>query len=92
MNLITNGSIKEFQAYLVSEEKSAATIQKYVRDVLVFMGWLGDRILKKDAVLEYKSYLCEQYAPASVNSSLSSLNSYCAFCGRLDLKVKNLKI
>ncbi|MBR6579073.1 MAG: tyrosine-type recombinase/integrase [Clostridia bacterium] len=89
---ITNESIKAFKNHLMDEEKSTATVQKYIRDVVCFSNWLGGRITDKSIVLEYKAYLCEKYAPASVNAALSSLNSYFAFCGRLDLKVKNLKI
>lgn len=43
-------------------------------------------------VLAYKSYLCEHYAPASVNAILSSLNSFFNFMEWYDLRVKNLKI
>ena len=92
MKSITSDSVKAFRDYLVSEEKTAATVQKYVRDIRAFAEWIGDRILNKDEVLDYKTYLCEQYAPASVNAALSSLNSYFAFCGRQNLRVKNLKI
>lgn len=92
MATITNESIKAFENHLIDEEKSTATVQKYIRDIMFFSDWLGMRVADKSIVLEYKAYLCEKYAPASVNAALSSLNSYFVFCGRLDLKVKNLKI
>lgn len=92
MYSITSENINDFQNYLFQEEKSRGTIQKYVRDVLSFSDWIGDRILDKIVVLEYKSHLCEIYAPASVNAALASLNCYFEFLNRLDLKVKNLKI
>lgn len=34
--IITKECIAKFQYYLMEEEKSAATIEKYVRDVNVF--------------------------------------------------------
>lgn len=37
---------------------------------------------EKSETLAYKSYLLEQYAIASVDSMLSSLNSYLKYCGR----------
>ena len=43
-------------------------------------------------VLEYKEYLLDTYAPASVNSVLSSLNGFFDFCEAGAFKVKNLKI
>ena len=92
MKQITNEKMKSFHTYLINEEKAEATVSKYLHDVLVFAEWLGERDLKKIAVVEYKTLLCEKYAPASVNAMLSSLNCFFGFCGWYDLRVKNLKI
>ena len=81
----------KFQAYLVQEEKSELTIQKYVRDVRRFLVWLGERKLTKTEVLAYKAQLVERYAVVSVNSILSSLNSYFEFADRTDCRVKAIK-
>ena len=92
MRKITTEIIKSFNDYLINEEKAAATINKYLHDVGEFKIWLGEQELCKAAVLDYKSYLCEHYAPASVNTTLSSLNSFFNFVEWYDLRVKNLKI
>jgi len=92
MRKITTEIIKSFNYYLINEEKAAATVNKYLHDVGEFQIWLGEQELCKTAVLAYKSYLCEHYAPASVNSALSSLNSFFNFMEWYDLRVKNLKI
>ena len=92
MRKITTEIIKSFNDYLINEEKAAATINKYLHDVGEFQIWLGEQELCKTAVLAYKSYLCERYAPASVNAALSSLNSFFNFVEWYDLRVKNLKI
>jgi len=78
MKKITTETIKSFNDYLINEEKAAATVNKYLHDVGEFQMWLGEQELCKTVVLAYKSYLCEHYAPASVNAALSSLNSFCA--------------
>ena len=85
-------NIKSFNSYLIGEEKAQATIRKYIHDVGELKVWLGEQELCKAAVLGYKSYLCEHYAPASVNAALSSLNSFFNFMEWYDLRVKNLKI
>ena len=92
MRKFTSETIKSFKEYLINEEKANATINKYLHDVSEFQIWLGEQELCKTVVLSYKSYLCEKYAPASVNATLSSLNSFFCFMEWYDLKVKNLKI
>ena len=82
---------KEFCEYLRNEEKSELTVEKYLRDVGAFSTWLGERVLDKAAVMEYKAWLTERYAVASVNSMLSSLNCYLAWRGRGECCVKTLK-
>ena len=92
MKKISNELIKSFRKYLIEDEKSAATVEKYIRDVNAFTDWLGDKELDKEMVLAYKDYLTKKYAPASVNSVLSSLNSFFTFNEWYNLRVKNLKI
>jgi len=45
MKKITKQLIEKFKIYLINEEKSSATLEKYIRDVLAFMEWLADTIL-----------------------------------------------
>ena len=80
-----------FQEYLQREEKSALTVEKYLRDVRCFTDWLGDRPLTKEQTLAYKQKLMERYAAASVNSMLSALNCWLDYIGRSDCRVKTLK-
>ena len=92
MKKITNELITKFKEYLIDEEKSAATLDKYIRDITVFMNWSNDKELCKSLVLEYKQKILEKYAPASVNSIISSLNSFFVYNEWYDLKVKSVKI
>lgn len=84
--------VKEFEKYLISEEKSKATVAKYIHDVTAFLGWLNGRQIKKEVVQEYKQYLESAYAVRSVNSFLSSLNSFFEWAGLSECRVKSLKI
>ena len=92
MKNITQKLIEEFKKFLISEEKSKATIEKYIRDIRTFSEWLCGMNVDKSVVLEYKAYLVENYKPASVNSVLSSLNSFFVYSEWYDCKVKALKI
>ena len=92
MKIITNEMITKFKNYLICEEKSKATIEKYVHDVAVFAEFMHGDELCKETILEYKADLTQKYAPKSVNSILSSLNSFFTWIGWHDCKVKTLKI
>ena len=92
MGTITINEIELYKKYLIEEEKSKVTVEKYIRDITAFVKWLGVRMLDKQAVLDYKSRLVEKYAPTTVNSVLASLNGIFEHLNRFDLKVKNLKV
>lgn len=92
-NIIGRDSINRFEKYLVREEKSAATIEKYMRDVRAFSAYADKKILTKELVSNYKKYLLDNgYAPRSVNSMLASIHSFLEFAGKSECKVKFLKI
>ena len=92
MRIVTREQIQRFKEYLINEEKSMATIKKYIRDVEDFAKWTEKQSVDKGTVLAYKSHLTEQYVSSSVNAALSSLNSFFRFMEWYDLRVKNLKI
>ena len=91
MFCVTESLTVGFKNYLISAEKSENTVEKYIRDLRHFAAFLKGEVTR-EKVLAYKKELCEDYAPASVNSMLSSLNAFFDFAGRIDLKVKTLKI
>ena len=90
--MITTEAIKLFKEYLINDEKSKATVNKYLHDVVCFQIWSKEKELNKATVLSYKACLCESFSPASVNAALSSLNSFFNFMEWYDLRVKSLKI
>lgn len=92
MKTITQEHIDAYRAQLFREEKAAATLEKYVHDVAAFAKWCGQRTLTKELMLEYKQSLTAQYAPASVNTIIASLNGFFTMFERYDLRIKPLKI
>lgn len=88
---ITAKTIAEFKDHLILEERSAATIQKYIRDIKAFAKY-AEGAVTKETVIAYKKHLQEHYAVRSVNSMLASINSLFVFLGWHDLKVKALKL
>ena len=84
--------INEFAGHLCREEKSAATQEKYLRDVQAFRVYLRGAELTKEVVIGWKKHLVDKgYAVRSVNSMLASVNSLLDFLGLPNCKVKNLR-
>lgn len=91
--ILTERDIETFHKYLIREEKSTATMEKYLRDARAFLIFVGQEIVTKDLVMAYKQALLgKSYAVRSINSMLASLNSLLDFLGWGDCKVKSLKI
>ncbi len=84
--------IEDFENHLIEEEKSAATIEKYLRDINSFANYMNMKELRKSEVMNYKKSIIEHYAPASVNSMLVAINSFLKFIGHSEYCVKLLKI
>ena len=89
---IATDQIESFHQYLIREEKSAATVEKYLRDVRAFSVYMGKNPVTKEAVVGYKKYLQDRnYAVRSINSMLASVNSFLSFLHWQDCRVKFLK-
>lgn len=85
--------IERYTAFLRESEKADGTIEKYARDVRSFVSWIGQEALCKEKVIEWKESLVESgYEPVTINSMLSSLNSFFKFIGKTTCCVKFLKI
>ena len=85
--------IEEFCVYLVKKEKSKNTREKYIRDISMFMEYVGGNEITKETVIAYKEWLISNdYAPRSINSMLAALNCLFSAFGWEELKVRSLKI
>ena len=89
---LTQETISDFKEHLILEEMSAATVEKYIRDVKSFSAFVNGAEVTKEVVIEYKKHLQESYAVRSVNSMLASINSLFLFFGWHELKVKSIKL
>ena len=84
--------IRRYAGHLCDQERSAATIQKYVHDLTALSTFLDGRPMTKGLLLEWKEGLIGRYAPASVNAMLAAVNRFLTFLGRNDLRLRPLKI
>ena len=65
-----DSKLTAYKNALQNEEKSAHTVEKYLRDVRAFFTWMGDTVLSKDAVIAYKNDLmARDYTVKNINST-----------------------
>ncbi len=89
---LTAEQIRDFAQYLFREEKSAATQEKYLRDVRMFCGYAEGKEITKELVVAWKRQLVERgYAVRSVNSMLASVNSLLKYLMLTSCTVKNIR-
>lgn len=90
---ITKEQLLLFEKDLQKDEKSEATIEKYLRDVRLFMKYTGNNEVTKEVTISYKQKLISDgYATRSINSMIASINSLFEFLGWAECKVKSIKI
>ena len=89
---ISQQDLAAFARQLRREEKSPATVEKYLRDAEAFAAWLGGRELSRAAALEWKAALSARgYAPSTVNCKIAAVNRLLASMGRADCKISPLR-
>ena len=84
--------LKRFETYLVRNENSTATVEKYLRDVRVFLTFIEYGTFDKQDVLRYKDWLIKIYKPTSANSMIGGLNTFLKFVGANGFTIKQFKI
>ncbi|WP_346726814.1 tyrosine-type recombinase/integrase [Feifania hominis] len=90
---IHTAHIAAFERALRAQERSAATVEKYLRDVRQFAAYLGGAPLTREAVAGWKSHLLEQgRLPTTVNGKLAVLSSFLSHLGRRDCRVRQIRL
>ena len=91
--IMTTAQLHSFRAYLQDEERSKATVEKYLCEVTQFAAWLNNTEVTKSAVAEWKEHLLASgYEPSTVNGKLTALDRFFDFMGWSNCKVKHLKL
>ena len=90
---VTKEEIRQFSDALAEEERSAGTIEKYVRDVRRFAAWLDGEEVSRERTAAWRDGLLERgYAPVTVNSMVAAVNRFFIALGWEDCRVKALRI
>ena len=90
---ITKQTMDRFYEYLIEEERSIGTIEKYIRDVRLLQSWLESAPVTKENAARWKQELLQSgRAPSTVNSMLAAANTYFRFMGWDELKLKSIRL
>ena len=90
---LTAERIAAYGRYLKQEERTPATLEKYLRDVRAFALWLDGEAVTKEAVTGWKErLLAERRAPSTVNAALSALNGLFRFLGWEGCRARFVKV
>ncbi|MBQ8383229.1 MAG: tyrosine-type recombinase/integrase [Clostridia bacterium] len=90
--IVTPERIDAFAVFLRREEKSASTVEKYLRDLRRLTDFAAGREVDKALLLDFKSEMAARYAVTGVNSMLASLNVFFRFMGWNDCAVKQFRV
>lgn len=91
-SVITLQKMEGFRDFLIRDEKSVATVSKYMHDIKCFVSFLEGTALSKEKTLEYKCMLERRYATASANSMLAAMNAFLRFLGMDHCCVKSFRV
>ena len=90
---MTDKMVEAYLKALESEERAAATIEKYRRALLSFAAFLSGAAVTPEMIRLWKDDLrAKNYAPSTINTYLAALNGFFRFCGWADCCARFLKI
>lgn len=89
---ITEVQTNRFKEYLLENEKSAATVKKYLHEIRKLSEFLAGCKLDKLLLLKYRDQLRVKNKARTVNVKNSAINAYLEFIGMNECKLKYLKV
>lgn len=89
---ITEELLLQYREHLYEEEKTTATIKKYICDLRKLLDYASGREITKKLMVEYKEDLRKRYKLTSINSFLVAANRFFEYIGWFGLRVKTYRI
>ena len=89
---ITEETLAAFARQLGEEERSPATLEKYLLEVRQFAAFLGGREVTRELAAAWREELSARQSPATVNGKLTALDRLLASLGWEDCRVKHLRV
>lgn len=90
---LTAEHILAYEQTLRQEEKSAGTLEKYLREVRAFAQWLCGRPVDRETVAAWKAHRqAAGAAPATINAGLAALNGLFRCLGWENCRAKFIRV
>ena len=89
---ITREQLNGFERRLAEEERSGATIEKYLMNVKQFAVFLKNTEMTKTSIAKWKESLLKEYAPSTVNGKLTALDRFLQYIGKSECRVRHLRV
>jgi len=86
--IINQTSIDAFSKKLLEDEKSAATMEKYLHIVAEFSQFTDGQPITKELTVAFKQSLTQRLSPRTVNVYIAGVNKLLCFLGLSDCTVK----
>lgn len=84
--------LQRYKEELIENEKSEATVIKYMREVNLLLDYLEGHERNKASILDYREALKKNFQAQTVNVKLAAIHSFLEFCNKPEWKVKFLKV
>ncbi len=84
--------VGEFENNLMMNEKSLATIKKYINEIRNFLDYLDGGDITKSRVMQYRAAMQPEYKAQTINVKLSAVNAFLDFIGRPECRVRFIKV
>lgn len=89
---ITTKKVREFENHLIMNEKSTATIKKYMREIQNLIDFLDGGDIRKLELMQYRAALQTDYKAQTINVKLSAVNAFLEFIGMPECRVRFVKV
>ncbi|MBR1743854.1 MAG: tyrosine-type recombinase/integrase [Lachnospiraceae bacterium] len=86
--------LENYREYLITNEKSLATINKYCHEIYDFYEYIGSSDITKETIIKYKTHLLNdpKYKISTVNTKIIALNSYLKYKEMEKFCIKTIRI
>lgn len=79
-HIVSEKTIEQFQTYLIENEKSDATVQKYIREMMALKNYLAGEPVTKGKLISYRKILQEKKGRRLLMEPYQQSTVICSSC------------